>query len=80
MLWVEKDLQPQLVLWTLTLFQSTQILFFGCNFPVTTRQILTRLNILGYNPARLGWKWVEFKKFKNSYVWIIATRKFNRVE
>jgi hypothetical protein len=32
--------------------------FLGCNFPVTTRQILTRLNILGCNLARIATRWV----------------------
>jgi hypothetical protein len=56
------------VLCTLTHFQSNRpgcnpkFICLDCNLKVTTRQILTRLNILGCNP--LGWKWVEFKKSK----------------
>jgi hypothetical protein len=43
-----------------------KIFILGCNLPVTTRQILTRLNILGCYPPRAAtrWKWVEFKKSK----------------
>jgi hypothetical protein len=30
---------------------QSKIFFLGCNLKFTTRQILTRLNILGNNPA-----------------------------
>jgi hypothetical protein len=54
----------KLVLWTSTQFQpirqgfNPKKVILGCNRMVTTRQILTRLNILGFNPFRVATRWV----------------------